>query len=543
MKVAIYCRMSSDKQSKSIAQQLEQTRKLCRKRGHDIVHEYIDRGISGDKIKERPQFRRLLTDGKAKQFKRVVCWDADRLGRFDIMAAGEVLNPIRRAGVSIETCSDGVIDLESFAGRIVYSVKQEARHKQQSDISSNTLRGMTSKALLGDGYPGCRAPYGFIRKTEIIGRHRHSVLLVDPETAPVVKMIFEEYTKPGTSMLSVATLLNKKKIPSPSGREWIRSSLHKIIVNPVYKRCYQWGVRNSGRFSQRDGEDIVQRNSNEGTTKQEPILHEDHEAIPEIISKALFEKAQQQLKHRKVATRKPCTSKRLSGLIKCDECGCNYQADGRGYFRCRDNKCAVRYRVSEGDMLSALVEVCSKELLAKGKMKQREKEFNAWLKQMENDDKNSTVRASLEKRLAALEKKVKAGSARLLSIPEDLLSDATSALQEIKAEKNAVSQELSRLGVTKGHARQNDTSISGYLEAVRQLARKLVKGDSAKVNAALREVGVRVLVKQNKSGVESVSVAVHPPEALVPIVNTMPLPQPVVSSKCFQATFNADTVT
>jgi DNA invertase Pin-like site-specific DNA recombinase/uncharacterized protein len=542
MKVAIYCRMSSDKQSKSIAQQLEQTRKLCRKRGYTIVHEYIDRGISGDKIKERPAFKRLLTDGKAKQFERVVCWDADRLGRFDIMAAGEVLNPIRRAGVSIETCSEGIIDLESFAGRIVYSVNQEARH-QQSDISSNTLRGMTSKALLGDGYPGCRAPYGFIRKTEIIGRHRHSVLLVDPETAPVVKMIFEEYTKPGTSMLSVATLLNKKKIPSPSGREWIRSSLHKIIVNPVYKRCYQWGVRNSGRFSERDGEDIVQRAAGEGTTKQEPILHEDHEAIPEIISKALFEKAQQQLKHRQVATRKPCTSKRLSGLITCSGCGGNYQADGRGYFRCRGNKCAVKYRVSEGDMLGALVEVCNKELLARGKMKQREKEFNAWLKQMENEEKNSTVRASLEKRLAALENKVKAGSARLLSIPEDLLADATSALQEIKAERNAVSQELSRLGGDKMTNRQNDKTVSGYLDAVQQLARKLVKGDSAKVNAALREVGIRVLVKQNKSGVESVSVAVQPPEALVPIVNPMPFPQPVVPPKCFQATFSTDTST
>ncbi len=97
-----------------------------------------------------------------------------------------------------------------------------------------------------------------------------------------------------------------------------------------------------------------------------------------------------------------------------------------------------------------------RELLARGKMKQREKEFNAWLKQMENDDKNSTVRASLEKRLAALEKKVKAGSARLLSIPEDLLPEATEALQELKAQKSAVSLELSRMNVTKGHKGQND---------------------------------------------------------------------------------------
>ena len=112
----------------------------------------------------------------------------------------------------------------------------------------------------------------------------------------------------------------------------------------------------------------------------------------------------------------------------------------------------------------------------------------------------------------------------MLSIPEDLLRDATPALQEIKAERNAASQELSRLGVTKGHARQNDASVSGYLEAVRLLARKLVKGDSAKLNAGLREVGIRVLVKQNKSGVESVAIAFQPPEALVPIVNPMPFP-------------------
>jgi len=144
----------------------------------------------------------------------------------------------------------------------------------------------------------------------------------------------------------------------------------------------------------------------------------------------------------------------------------------------------------------------------------REKEFNAWLKQMENEEKNSTVRASLEKRLAALENKVKAGSARLLSIPEDLLADATSALQEIKAERNAVSQELSRLGGDKMTNRQNDKTVSGYLDAVQQLARKLVKGDSAKVNAALREVG-----------------------------NPMPFPQPVVPPKCFQATFSTDTST
>ena len=97
--------------------------------------------------------------------------------------------------------------------------------------------------------------------------------------------------------------------------------------------------------------------------------------------------------------------------------------------------------------------------------------------------------------------------------------------------------------VTRGQKRQNEKTVSRDLDAVRLLARKLMKSDAGTVNAALREVGIEVLVKQNKSGVESVSVAVKPSVALVPICNTMPLPQPVVSSKCFQATFNADTGT
>ena len=97
--------------------------------------------------------------------------------------------------------------------------------------------------------------------------------------------------------------------------------------------------------------------------------------------------------------------------------------------------------------------------------------------------------------------------------------------------------------VTRGQKRQNEKTVSRDLDAVRLLARKLMKSDAGTVNAALREVGVEVLVKQNKSGVESVSVAVKPSVALVPICNSVTLPQPVVSSKCFQATFNADTGT
>ncbi len=87
--------------------------------------------------------------------------------------------------------------------------------------------------------------------------------------------------------------------------------------------------------------------------------------------------------------------------------------------------------------------------------------------------------------------------------------------------------------VTRGQKRQNDKTVSRYLDAVRLLARKLMKGDAGTVKAALQEVGIEVLVKQNKSSVESVSVAMKPSAALVPTCNSLPLSQSVVSWECF----------
>ena len=111
MKVAIYARVSTDKQTKSVSQQLEQCRDLAQRQGYTVVAEYSDDGISGDKVEERTEFVRLLADAKAKKFKRVLAWDADRLGRTDSMTAAEMLNPLRKVGIKFELVKQGEVDL------------------------------------------------------------------------------------------------------------------------------------------------------------------------------------------------------------------------------------------------------------------------------------------------------------------------------------------------------------------------------------------------------------------------------------------------
>src|SRR5438477_148912 len=82
---------------------------------------------------------KLATD--RGDFKAILCWDQDRFGRFDSMDAGYWTYPIREAGVELVTVTDGPIDWNDFAGRIIYTVKQEGKHQFLRDLSSNVLRG------------------------------------------------------------------------------------------------------------------------------------------------------------------------------------------------------------------------------------------------------------------------------------------------------------------------------------------------------------------------------------------------------------------
>lgn len=63
MRAAIYCRVSSEKQSKegdSISAQLDALRKYIRKYSYECVGEFVDDGISGTKYSERDELQRLL---------------------------------------------------------------------------------------------------------------------------------------------------------------------------------------------------------------------------------------------------------------------------------------------------------------------------------------------------------------------------------------------------------------------------------------------------------------------------------------------------
>jgi len=79
-RAAIYARVSTDGQS--TANQLQELRLTAERNGWQVVQEFVDRGISGAKGRDkRPAFDALWKGVGRKDFDIVLVWSVDRLGR------------------------------------------------------------------------------------------------------------------------------------------------------------------------------------------------------------------------------------------------------------------------------------------------------------------------------------------------------------------------------------------------------------------------------------------------------------------------------
>ena len=77
----VYARYSSAGQKEqSIDGQLAAAYKYAEAKGYQIVHEYIDRAMTG-RNDDRDDFQRMLSDTGKHQFSVIIVWKVDRFGR------------------------------------------------------------------------------------------------------------------------------------------------------------------------------------------------------------------------------------------------------------------------------------------------------------------------------------------------------------------------------------------------------------------------------------------------------------------------------
>jgi DNA invertase Pin-like site-specific DNA recombinase len=506
MRVVSYIRMSTGRQETSPAQQRAAIQAHAAKHGYTIAAEYADLGITGDSVNKRPEFKRMIAEAAANQFDRIVAYDRSRFGRFDSIDFGQIVAPLREAGIDLEFLDSGIEDWSDFGGRVIALVGQEGKHEFLRDLSRAAIRGKLAKVAAGHGYCG-PTPYGYDRHTKIEDRSRISELTLDATTAAIVRDIFAEYAKPGGSICGVAAALNRRGVPTARGaKNWRPNAVQRILVNEVYVGDAVWGRRQKGRYYARQGTEVVPRKRGSKCTYVEPIRHRD--AVPPIVSRELFATVQKLLAERTKLTRSAAATRPLSGLVLCAQCGRVMHADGPNQLRCQTSSPALpepercpSVRVPTAPLAEAVVSGLRDRLATPAA---RARLQTAMIRRAEAraGSPDADAREALRTRHRQLEKEVAAGLERIPSMPAGLVADYAATLERKAMERDRVAAELAAVPDVRPAAPH--LAVAKALESLdRLVAAAMTATSPAAVNGALRALNVSVRVTPSRRPLEA----------------------------------------
>ncbi len=119
-RAAIYARVSTTN-GQTPSNQIGRLREVAEKAGWEIVEEFVDRGISGAKGRDkRPAFDRLCKAATRREIDVVMAWSVDRLGRSlqDLVA---FLGDLQAAGVDLYLDRQG-IDTTTPGGKALFQM-------------------------------------------------------------------------------------------------------------------------------------------------------------------------------------------------------------------------------------------------------------------------------------------------------------------------------------------------------------------------------------------------------------------------------------
>ena len=222
-------RMDTDYEEISITETLSRHRitleKLCKsKRLH--VDEVLEEVVSGESLTARPQMMRLLEMVSTGAYAGVVCMDIERLSRGSSMESGYIMQILQVNGCKIVTPGK-IYDLQNESDEQFTDMKFMFSRYELKTITKRLVRGRNQSASEGK-FMGYMAPYGY-RDYKLPGEKGNSLMVI-PEEASVVRMIFGMYGLQGMGYNAIAYRLNDMHIPARKG-QWSQTSVANILTN------------------------------------------------------------------------------------------------------------------------------------------------------------------------------------------------------------------------------------------------------------------------------------------------------------------------
>lgn len=295
-KTALYVRLSVEDNGKDSDSVENQTTLL---EEYVAAHSYlkkvalfVDNGYTGTDFL-RPEFNRMMEAVQAEMVDCIIVKDLSRLGRNYIETSQFIEKICPFYNLRFIAVNDNYDTATvTSEGQLSANLQNIFNDYYAKDISRKVTSALQAKMERGD-YIGNYAPHGYRKDPE-----NKNHLIIDPETAPVIRQIFE-WRAEGVSYMGINKRLNEAGVPSPGqyklsqGIEtnnnkknrtilWNKHMVTEILKNIVY----------IGHLAQKKGSQCLYGGIPYHITSEDEwiVVKNTHEPI---ISEELFDKVQQ----------------------------------------------------------------------------------------------------------------------------------------------------------------------------------------------------------------------------------------------------------
>ena len=323
--VALYIRLSVEDNKKrgcSVEnQKLVLNDFLVDKPDFVVYDTYIDNGATGTNF-HRPGFQQMLSDIEAGHIDCVIVKDLSRLGRNSIDTGYYIEQYFHTHNVRFIAVTDqfDTADPGSLHSGIMLPLKNMINEAYALDIGRK-IKAQARQAMKDGDYIGARAPYGYRKDPD--NCHK---LLIDEDTAPVVRQIFE-WAHGHVALNRIVRNLNEMGITAPShykkstgeitspgligSGKWQTRTVMKILESEVYTGDLVQGKTKIVDHQQvKAGEDnlIIARRTHE------PIISYE-------LFTAVQEYRKQICEESRAVPKRPYTPNIFKGKVFCADCG------------------------------------------------------------------------------------------------------------------------------------------------------------------------------------------------------------------------------
>lgn len=224
----LYARVSSRDQEKegySIPAQQKAIREYAAENGFVIVEEFLD--VETAKRAGRTNFQKMLAYVRKRHTSPpvVLVEKTDRLYRNlkDWVTVDEMKTEIHLVKENV-VISDESRSSEKF----MHGIKVLMAKNYVDNLSEEVRKGMYQKAE--EGYWPSRAPFGYLNSRT----GDKSVLVVDPERAPILQDLFRLYDSGTHSILDLCKHAREHGIKGKRGGVILPAAMHFFLRNPIY---------------------------------------------------------------------------------------------------------------------------------------------------------------------------------------------------------------------------------------------------------------------------------------------------------------------